>query len=394
MRAGRFCFALLVAGVFAAACSASSATPAGYNQDYSQQGGPTNVPYNAGQAGPAASFGGGPQFGGAGATPGVATSGSTNNPSVPESQIVKIGTIKIQVGAIDDAIARATDQIHALGGWLAGSDRQLVEAGDAGSVTYRVPVGQFENALAAMRKFGSKVLSEHTDTTPVGGAIVDLQARIANLQTSEKAIQGIMAKAANINDVLTVQQRLTDVQGQIEQLSGELNGLTDQAAYSTLTVQFVVPYAAASPTPVATMSPSPTPIPWSAGDQAGQAAGALGQVGEAATTLLIWIAILIVPVTLAIILLLALLTLAGRLLDKYRRQLLPFTVAQPAQVAARPYGSQQYGSQPYGSQPFGGSQPAAPATPAQPVQPAPSAQASQPAPSAQPGPISEDKPKY
>jgi hypothetical protein len=65
-----------------------------------------------------------------------------------------------------------------------------------------------------------------------------------------------MDKATTIGDILAVQQRLTDVQGQIEELSGQLAGLTDQAAYSTLTVIFVVPVPA---TPSPSLSPTPTP---------------------------------------------------------------------------------------------------------------------------------------
>jgi hypothetical protein len=254
------------------------------------------------------------------------------NATSPENQIVKVGTISIQVTALDDAVTRATDQIHVLGGWMAGSDRTSTIAQDAASVTYRIPADKFEDALAVMRKLGVKILGEHTESTPVGGQIVDLQARIANLRASEKALQAIMDKATTIADILAVQQRLTDVQGQIEELSGQLAGLTDQATYSTLTVIFVVPIPATpSPSFSPTPSPSPTasPIAWSAGDQAGQAAGALGEVGKATATALIWIAILVVPIAVVGIVLLGLLGFAGRVLDPYRKRLLPFTVAQP-----------------------------------------------------------------
>ena len=264
--------------------------------------------------------------------PSGAAPAASSNAVQPENQIIKTGTISIQVAAVDDSIALATDQMHALGGWLAGSDRTTRTASDMASITYRVPVNRFEDALAAMRKLGTKILSEHTESTPVGGQIVDLQSRIANLRASEKAIQVIMAKANTIGDVLTVQQRLAEVQGQIEQLSGQLAGLTDQSAYSTLTVVLVVPILP-TPSPSATPSPSPEPtataIPWNAGTQAGQAADALGEVGKALATVLIWVAILVVPVTLAFILMLVVLGFAGRRLDPYRKRLLPFTVGKP-----------------------------------------------------------------
>lgn len=336
MRARVFFVLLLVVGTLAAACSSSSSAPTSDLYGQYGKGGPTIAP-----AVPAASAGGFGDVANATVAPGSESgvanpSGapSTAGPDAaqPENQIIKTGTISIQVAAVDDSIAQATDQMHALGGWLAGSDRTTRTASDTASVTYRIPVSRFEDALAAMRKLGVKILSEHTESTPVGGQIVDLQSRIANLRASEKAIQVIMAKANTIGDVLTVQQRLAEVQGQIEQLSGQLAGLTDQSAYSTLTVVLVVPILptpSPSPTPRPSAEPTATPLAWSAGDQAGRAAGALGEVGKYAASVLIWLAILVLPITIVCIVLLALLGLFGRKLDPYRKRLLPFTVAKP-----------------------------------------------------------------
>ncbi|MGD0248453.1 MAG: DUF4349 domain-containing protein [Candidatus Limnocylindrales bacterium] len=364
MRAKKLCSVLLVAGIFAAACSSTASTPGGYSLN--EKALPT---YQAYPAASAAGYGVVPE---ATAAPGKNTGGDQQSAATPagsayaaaavtEDQIVKIGTISIQVAAIDESVLRATDEMHALGGWQAGSDRTVTSAQDLASVTYRLPVNEFETALATMRKLGSKVLSEHTESTAVGGQIVDLQARIANLKASEKAIQAIMTKANTIGDVLTVQQRLAEVQGEIEELSGQLSGLSDQAAYSTLTVVFEVPILATpSPSPSPTPSPQPTatPIPWNAGTEAGQAAGALGEVGKSTATILIWVVILILPIALALVLLLALLGVTARLLDPLRRRLLPFTVGQPA-TAARPWLAQP--ATPAQGQPM----PGGPAGPAQ-----------------------------
>jgi len=339
MQAKRFWFATFAAGfvVAAAACSSASSSP-GANYPY-QDGYPGNgaanatyAPAFAGNATAGATSGSQSKAGDAQASGALPT--SAVGAPVAESQIVKIGSISVQVTAIDESVVRATDEIHVLGGWLAGSDRSVSSAQDTASVTYRVPVAKFEDALAAMRKLGVKVLSEHTQSTPVGGQMVDLQARIDNLKASEKAIQAIMAQAKTIDEILTVQQRLTDIQGQIEQLTGQLNGLADTAVYSTLTVVLVVPIIA-TPTPTVSPSPSPSPsatatfIPWSAGDQAGQAAGTLGEVGKGTATVLIWFVIVVLPIVAGFILLLALLGLLARFLDPYRRRLLPATVAKP-----------------------------------------------------------------
>jgi hypothetical protein len=152
--------------------------------------------------------------------------------------VVKTGTISIQVRDVPAALTTAATRIGALGGFVAGS--QQTGEGDAvsASVTYRVPAEHWEDALAAVRSIGLKVIDEKTATEDVTGKVVDLGARIANLRATEAALQGIMGKATKIADVLAVQSELTKVRGDIEQATAEKQHLSEQAALSTLTVDF------------------------------------------------------------------------------------------------------------------------------------------------------------
>lgn len=326
--------ALGLSAIAVAACSSSASTP-GSTYAYS---------YNQGAAAPNSSAAGdnkvaNPSAAASAASEAGQSAGPTTPTSgigAPEDRIVKTGSINIRVASIDESVVRATDQIHALGGWLAGSDRTTSTASGLASVTYRVPVARFEDALAAMRKLGTKVLGEHSDSASVGSQIVDLQARIDNLKASEKAIQAIMVKATSVADVLTVQQRLADVQGQIEQLTAQVQGLSDQSAYSTLTVILEVPAVDSSPSP----SPSASAVAWSAGEQFNQAAGTLSGVGRDAATVAIWCLVVVLPLTLALVLLIVLFGLAVRLLDPLRRRWLPFGAAQLA-PAGQPGGYRQ-----------------------------------------------------
>lgn len=324
--------------VAAIGCSSSSAMPTpilpGDNGNYAgptMAPAPAATPAPAAQPAPAAT----PAPDATGLPPGISSGPAAA--AVNQDQIIKTGSITIEVAGIDDAIAVATDQMHVLGGWLASSDRTSNSGVGVAQVTFRVPVASFENALGLMRKLGKKVISEKSDSQSVGGQIVDLQARIDNLKASEKAIQAIMTQAKTIPDVLEVQQRLTDVQGQIEELTAQVTGLSGQAAYSTLTVVFETPPPVASPTP--TPSPTATPVPWSAGDQFNQAAGQLGGVGQNGATWAIWTVVLILPVALALLLLLILLMIIGRIMDPIRRRLLPVSVAQPGENRATGWGA-------------------------------------------------------
>ena len=331
--------ALILVTLAAIGCSSSSALPTPPNPGYPISGAaatPAGLPDKGfAEATPAPAS---TPVSETDATGGITLQTGAPGAAVPEDRIIKTGSITIEVADIDISVALATDQMHGLGGWMAGSDRTSSSgSGSVASVTYRVPVDRFEDAVGLMRRLGKKIVAEHSDSQSVGGQIVDLQARITNLKVSEKAIQAIMDKATTIADVLTVQQRLSDVQGQIEQLTAQLAGLTDKSAYSTLTVIFEVPVPGASPTP--TPQPSATPGPWSAGEQFNQAAAELGGVGQNAATAAIWVVVLILPVALALLLLLLVMTLIAKILDPLRRRWLPFTVAQPVQHRQVGWGS-------------------------------------------------------
>ena len=156
----------------------------------------------------------------------------------PDLLVIKTGTLDLQVSSVNDGVAAAAAKIAALGGYVSGS--QQAGEGDrvTATVTYRIPADRWEDSLAALRGLAIKVVSEKTDTQDVTGQVVDLSARIANLQATERAFQDVMTKATTISDILTVQAELTKVRGDIEQAMAEKQHLTGQAAFSTLTVGF------------------------------------------------------------------------------------------------------------------------------------------------------------
>lgn len=159
--------------------------------------------------------------------------------------IIKTGTLTLQVAEINAAVADATKQLAALGGYASSSDRAGTGEDAEATISFRLPAEQWDVGLNAVRGLADEVLAEQTRTEDVTSEVVDLRARIRNLQATEAALQAIMDRATLIEDVLAVQAELTTVRGKIEQLTAQQAHLEEQAAYSTLTVTFV-----SKPTPV------------------------------------------------------------------------------------------------------------------------------------------------
>jgi hypothetical protein len=180
--------------------------------------------------------GGGSDGGDPGSDGGDPGSGQLLDAARPELLVIKTGEITIQVNDIDVAIAAATRSMDGFGGYVSGTGRSGTDEDAEGTITFRIPAGAWDAALVALRGLGGTILDEHSETEDVTGKVVDLDAHVRNLQTTETALAAIMAKATTIKDVLTVQEQLTDVRGQIEELQSEASHLREQAAFSTLTL--------------------------------------------------------------------------------------------------------------------------------------------------------------
>lgn len=208
----------------------------------------------------------------------------------PDLLIIKTGTLVVQVTGIDAALAAATQQITALGGYASGSDRSGDGESDQATVTFRIPAPRWSEALTGLRGLATKILGEQTKTDDVTTQVVDLGARIKNLETTERALQAIMDRAVEIKDVLAVQAELTTVRGQIEQMTAEKTTLEGQAAYSTLSVTFSL-----KPDPVLTSQNQFDPK-----SQVDQASASLVSVLQGLATAGIWFAIVWLPILLAL----------------------------------------------------------------------------------------------
>jgi hypothetical protein len=142
-----------------------------------------------------------------------------------ERKIIRTGYITLEIEDIAgtmDKVAQAADE---LGGYVVSSYKREVESKNYGSVTIRVPADRFGEAFDRLRQLAVKVPSESTEARDVTEEYVDLQARLHNLEATEAQYLVLMEKAETVEEMLKVQQALSDVRGQIEQIEGRIKYL-------------------------------------------------------------------------------------------------------------------------------------------------------------------------
>jgi len=94
---------------------------------------------------------------------------------------------------------------------------------------------------------------------------------------------------------LKVNAQLTEIEGQINQVKGRMNFLSDRSAFSTILVNLEPDLP--TPTPTVTPSPTPTPTPatWRPEETFKAATATQGRLLRALGDALIWLAVLVGP---------------------------------------------------------------------------------------------------
>lgn len=179
----------------------------------------------------------------AGADFGADSSAAAPLPPIPDSErIIKDGRVEVEVpkGGFDRAFAAVLGLAEKVGGQIANSQSSRDEDRASGEVTIRVPVQRFEQLLASADGIGTV---EHRQITSqdVSGEYVDLQARVRHLQAQEQFYLGLLGKARVVGDAIAINQHLSTVQAEMEQIRGRLRLIEERTTYSRLTISLYEP---------------------------------------------------------------------------------------------------------------------------------------------------------
>ena len=160
------------------------------------------------------------------------------------------------------AVAKKVEAlVNGLGGFVAASDTQRVGDFLSYTLTVRVPVERYEQALNAMRAMAVQVNREHQQVEDVTDQYIDLDARRRTLEATETELRGLLAESRQrgrkVGEIMEVYQRLVEIRSQIEQIQGQINSFDKRAALSTINLE-LVPTEAAVPVADSSWQPSDT----------------------------------------------------------------------------------------------------------------------------------------
>ncbi len=152
-----------------------------------------------------------------------------------DRKIVRNGSLELLVADVGQTASKIGAIVDGMGGFVEKS-AQTNTGGRTAEITVRVPAGSLDRLMSEVKKLALNVDRESVEARDVTRDYVDLDARLRNAQAEEAQYLQIMKRAATVKDTLEGAEKLSSVQGRIEQLQGEMKYLMTQIDMSSLQI--------------------------------------------------------------------------------------------------------------------------------------------------------------
>ena len=234
-------------------------------------------------------------------------------PAVQDRMIIQHAEISMVIKDTE-ATATAIRNLALTGGGYVSSSN-LFRDGEQlrGTLTVRVPGQALATFLDQIKAMAVRVVRDNLSGEDVTQEYTDLSSRQRNLEATETELLALLTEVrqkpnAKASDILEVYDKITQIRGEIEQIKGRMQYLSNLTALATIQIE-LIPDALSKPVveegwqPLATLR-----------DAAGRLVKTLQSLIEA----LIWLIIYVLPVLILIALPFALLILIIRALRRRR----------------------------------------------------------------------------
>lgn len=161
--------------------------------------------------------------------------------SIIDRMIIYTATLTLQVRDVPGSIDAVAALAERAGGFVAGTSVRHEGERMLATLTLRVPARTYNQVMGDLRRLALKVVDEQSGSQDVGEEYADLESQLRNLEATEAQYLALMKQARTIEEILRVQQRLSEVRGQIERSKGRMKYLERQSDMAGITVHLAAP---------------------------------------------------------------------------------------------------------------------------------------------------------
>jgi len=158
--------------------------------------------------------------------------------ALTDRKIIFNANLSLDVTDAEKALGSCELLAARYGGFVAQSSLEKSDTKVIAAATLRVPADKADQLVSDLAGLGT-VTSRSSGSQDVTSQYIDIQARLKVLRAEEEQLVGFLKKAADIKDMLAVQDQLGSVRTEIEQYEGQQRYMDTATSLATVAVQLV-----------------------------------------------------------------------------------------------------------------------------------------------------------
>lgn len=177
-----------------------------------------------------------------------APSSTVNSDPLINRKIIRNASLSIETLEFDKFVSAINEKVNALGGYVqsnvvrnrssyyvsgSGKNRELYLR--SAEMVFRIPAEKLDEFLSAADGLGN-VTSRNETVSDVTESYVDVEARLKSLRTEYDTLLELLSRAENLEEIIMLQDRLTNVRYEIESYEARLRSYDSQIEFSTVSI--------------------------------------------------------------------------------------------------------------------------------------------------------------
>ena len=161
-------------------------------------------------------------------------------------KIIYTGHVYMETTAFDEAVAALDHAVAQYGGFVQDSSVSgNAQYNDDGSTvicdrwayyTVRIPTDKFSDFMALTEGIGN-VINSSRNAQNVTSQYTDYEARLESLYTQEERLLAMLEESGDLESLITLEARLSEVRYEIESIERNLRNLDQKLAFSTVNLE-------------------------------------------------------------------------------------------------------------------------------------------------------------
>lgn len=159
--------------------------------------------------------------------------------AMEDRKLIKTVDMRVETKSFDQTMIAVKEKVEELGGYIEsmetynGSSYSTYRSTRNSNMTIRIPKQHLETFLETVSDI-SNVVRRSENVEDVTLTYVDLESHKKVLLTEQETLINLLKKAEAIEDIITIESRLSDVRYQIESMESQLRTFDNKVDYSTI----------------------------------------------------------------------------------------------------------------------------------------------------------------